>query len=294
MSGAALRVSSIARHLLNTASASAHSKLTGDQHWVWDVPVDLHCAFGLPVTHFSALFHSPILALAACSARHGDGSGQRQQRRQAGGGGDGAARVRCAGALSVRHHWLPCCHRHQQAHGEQDQGAHTTHMLAKFTEAEGGRWLLSCDTAPRSSPYAWLQLRAAALLKLPVIVTEQYPKALGNTVEELQGLIPEGSPGACSLSSVLGSLMCIADSVADKGLCLLLPINACLLSCSAMLPAVVAKTLFSMCTEEVNAAFDKLPAVKKVLIVGIETHVCVLQTTLDLLGTWLVDPCCGS
>jgi hypothetical protein len=47
---------------------------------------------------------------------------------------------------------------------------------------------------------------------------------------------------------------------------------------------VVAKTLFSMCTEEVNAAFDKLPGVKKVLIVGIETHVCVLQTSLDLLG----------
>jgi nicotinamidase-related amidase len=46
---------------------------------------------------------------------------------------------------------------------------------------------------------------------------------------------------------------------------------------------VVAKTLFSMCTEEVNAAFDKLPGVKKVLIVGIETHVCVLQTSLDLL-----------
>lgn len=40
-----------------------------------------------------------------------------------------------------------------------------------------------------------LQLRAAAALQLPVVVTEQYPKALGNTVEELLPHIPTGSPG---------------------------------------------------------------------------------------------------
>lgn len=54
-------------------------------------------------------------------------------------------------------------------------------------------------------------------------------------------------------------------------------------------PAVVAKTKFSMCTDEVNEALDKLGGgVRKVLIVGIETHVCVLQTTLDLLGACAV------
>lgn len=110
--------------------------------------------------------------------------------------------------------------------------------------------LLVCDVQERFRPVisgfpavidtSRRMLRAAAALKLPVIVTEQYPKALGSTVEELQGLIPEGSP-------------------------------------------VVAKTKFSMCTEEVDAAFQALPGVKKVLIVGIETHVCVLQTSLDLL-----------
>ncbi|PSC73207.1 Isochorismatase domain-containing 2 [Micractinium conductrix] len=110
--------------------------------------------------------------------------------------------------------------------------------------------LLVCDVQERFRPVisgfpavvdtSRRMLRAASALQLPVIVTEQYPKALGNTVEELQPHIPPGSP-------------------------------------------VVAKTLFSMCTDEVNAALEGLPAVKKVLIVGIETHVCVLQTCLDLL-----------
>jgi nicotinamidase-related amidase len=46
---------------------------------------------------------------------------------------------------------------------------------------------------------------------------------------------------------------------------------------------VVAKTKFSMLVEEIVEAVEALPHVKKVLIVGIETHVCVLQTTLDLI-----------
>lgn len=47
---------------------------------------------------------------------------------------------------------------------------------------------------------------------------------------------------------------------------------------------VVAKTRFSMLVPEIVQALDALPAkVKKILIVGIETHVCVLQTTLDLI-----------
>ncbi|KAK6341293.1 hypothetical protein TWF696_008372 [Orbilia brochopaga] len=45
--------------------------------------------------------------------------------------------------------------------------------------------------------------------------------------------------------------------------------------------AVVAdKTLFSMCVPEV---LDKLDEKATVTIVGIESHICVLQTTLDLL-----------
>jgi nicotinamidase-related amidase len=46
----------------------------------------------------------------------------------------------------------------------------------------------------------------------------------------------------------------------------------------------VAKTRFSMLVPEVAAALEALPAVRSVLVVGIEAHVCVLQTALDLMA----------
>jgi hypothetical protein len=85
-----------------------------------------------------------------------------------------------------------------------------------------------------------LQVRAAEALKLPIIVSEQYPKALGPTVPEVAEVLP-------------------SDTL------------------------VVAKTKFSMMVEEIVQAVEGLPHIKKILIVGIETHVCVLQTTLDLI-----------
>ena len=152
--------------------------------------------------------------------------------------------------------------------------------------------------------FGCLQLRAAAALQLPVIVTEQYPKALGNTVEELREFIPQGAPGGMAGGRARpGQINCSQRG----GMVVGRPAaSACRgtvwppasFRCADLHPvpplftrlpcpcagAVVAKTLFSMCTEEVNAAFQALPGVKKVLIVGIETHVCVLQTSLDLLG----------
>eukprot|EP01133_Synstelium_polycarpum_P010928 gene10928-12735_t len=50
---------------------------------------------------------------------------------------------------------------------------------------------------------------------------------------------------------------------------------------------VLPKTLFSMCTPDVMNTLKSPPFgnIKSIVITGIETHVCVLQTTLDLLDS---------
>ncbi|KAG1675317.1 hypothetical protein FOA52_015991 [Chlamydomonas sp. UWO 241] len=45
---------------------------------------------------------------------------------------------------------------------------------------------------------------------------------------------------------------------------------------------VLPKTRFSMCTPEVEVVMKRLGKTQ-VVLVGVEAHVCVLQTTLDLL-----------
>ncbi|KAJ7499274.1 Isochorismatase-like protein [Mycena latifolia] len=44
------------------------------------------------------------------------------------------------------------------------------------------------------------------------------------------------------------------------------------------------KTLFSMLTPEVEAILKERPAVKSLVLMGIESHICILQTALALLG----------
>ena len=80
--------------------------------------------------------------------------------------------------------------------------------------------------------------RAAKELNMPVIVTEQYPKGLGHTVEEID----------------------VSQAT------------------------VVAKTDFSMIVPEVSAKLSELK-ITDAVIVGLEAHVCVQQTTLDLLAS---------
>ncbi|KAA1466021.1 Isochorismatase hydrolase [Dentipellis sp. KUC8613] len=84
-------------------------------------------------------------------------------------------------------------------------------------------------------------LKCAQILQVPVIFTEQNPKALGPTVPEL----PAEPLGPLHLGTV-------------------------------------EKTLFSMATPEVISILKERD-LKSVILFGIESHVCVLQSTLDLL-----------
>lgn len=74
-------------------------------------------------------------------------------------------------------------------------------------------------------------------LAVPVLITEQYPKGLGQTLAEIREL--------------------------------------------AQHAPVFEKTRFSACTSEVNATLDARGA-HHVIVVGAESHVCVLQTALEL------------
>ena len=96
---------------------------------------------------------------------------------------------------------------------------------------------------------------AAEELKIPLVVTEQYPKGLGHTVDELSA--------ATAYAATSGG-------------------------------GVFEKTMFTMCTPEVNAALSGLQYTDAVIF-GIEAHVCVQQTTLDLLEQGVnVHLCCDA
>ncbi|HER09089.1 MAG TPA: hydrolase [Bacteroides sp.] len=82
-------------------------------------------------------------------------------------------------------------------------------------------------------------LKGLAALEVPVLLTEQYPKGLGPTLEEIRQ-----SPG---------------------------------------IPVPIIKGAFSCCDEPAFRMTLEQTARRKVIICGIEAHVCVLQTVIDLL-----------
>ena len=89
---------------------------------------------------------------------------------------------------------------------------------------------------------AEILLKAAEILDIPVIVTEQYPKGLGPTVPELEALLPAAK--------------------AEK----------------------FEKITYTALTPEVLAKLKELGA-KRMVVFGMETHVCVWQTVRDLLAS---------
>jgi nicotinamidase-related amidase len=83
-------------------------------------------------------------------------------------------------------------------------------------------------------------LQGAALLRVPAIVTEQYPKGLGPTIPT------------------------VAEHLGDA--------------------AVIEKTAFSCWGEEAFRTKLQETGRREIILAGMETHVCVLQTVLDLLA----------
>jgi nicotinamidase-related amidase len=85
--------------------------------------------------------------------------------------------------------------------------------------------------------------KAAARLGVPVVVTEQYPKALGTTMSPIAAALPQGTP-------------------------------------------ILEKLCFSACDHpEWTSALRKHKDAGRdqLILCGVEAHVCVLQTALDLL-----------
>jgi nicotinamidase-related amidase len=79
------------------------------------------------------------------------------------------------------------------------------------------------------------------ILGRPIIVSEQYPKGLGSTVDEIAEALPEGTP-------------------------------------------IIEKMRFSACGVDAFDAELAESGSKTVVVCGVETHVCVNQTVLDLLS----------
>lgn len=98
-------------------------------------------------------------------------------------------------------------------------------------------------------------VEGAKVLDVPIIVTEQYPQGLGNTVSSI-GIYAHG----------------------------IKPFS---------------KTSFSMATPDVLQHMkEKCPNVNTILLTGVETHVCVINTAIDLLElgfhVHVIVDCCSS
>ena len=97
--------------------------------------------------------------------------------------------------------------------------------------------------------------KAASILSIPTIITEQYPKGLGQTHEEIK------------------------RAVSNKAVYL-------------------EKTSFSAVREESFQSIIKQLPQKQIILCGIETHICVLQTAIELMQkgyeVYILKDCCSS
>ncbi|KZS97718.1 Isochorismatase hydrolase [Sistotremastrum niveocremeum HHB9708] len=89
-------------------------------------------------------------------------------------------------------------------------------------------------------------LKVAKLFQFPVLATEQNPKSLGPTSQEILTQFKELGP---------------------------------------LLLGVIPKTRFSMVTDEVLQVLKEHEHIKNVVLCGVESHICVVQSTIDLVNT---------
>jgi nicotinamidase-related amidase len=87
-------------------------------------------------------------------------------------------------------------------------------------------------------------MRAARVLKIPIVLTAQYPKGLGPICREIAAAAPETRP--------------------------------------------IEKTAFSCCGSDEFVRAVKILRRQRLIICGIEAHVCVLQTAVDLMKDYFV------
>ncbi len=83
-------------------------------------------------------------------------------------------------------------------------------------------------------------IKAAKVMDVPIVVTEQYPDGLGKTLPELESLLMNAEP--------------------------------------------IDKNTFSCCLEDRFKNALSIESRSHILLVGMEAHICVLQTALDLIG----------
>ena len=96
-------------------------------------------------------------------------------------------------------------------------------------------------------------VRAAEILGIPIICTEQYPRGLGPTVEPLRSLV-----GAKRTREKVAFSCCGAEGLLDE--------------------------LGGLGRPSLDGARGGEPVEPQVIVAGIEAHVCVQQTVLDLLA----------
>ena len=127
-----------------------------------------------------------------------------------------------------------------------------------------------CDIQERFRPLIYqmpaviqtgkLMTEISSTLKIPLIVSEQYPKAFGTTVPEIP-LLPS-SPSATSSDTSSSSN---GNEMNDNNLIYRFE-----------------KTRFSMWNDDLSSHLKNLQT-KSVVLFGIEAHVCIQQTALDLI-----------